>query len=242
MTLTWHLYRRLMRKGRVIGLIALSSIPGLGYWLSSFDAPEGRLELNYNDIVPTAGFSFAIAALILTVATLREERDAGTLPYLYMRPISRLSIATSSMAAGIGAAGTLAIAGWLTTVLAVLAVGENPSIAFPGLAMFLTAAVGYAAIFVPLGYLVPRSTLVGLGYVIIGEMILGSAIGALGQLSIWRIAVSVLADLVPRLGSEATDLLGEVAVGVSGGLAKTGAVLLTGTALLTWALRRRDAL
>ncbi len=242
MTLTAHLYRRMMKKGRVVALVALSSIPALAYWLTAFDADSSELGVIYNDIIPTSGFSFAIAALILTVATLREERDAGTLPYIYMRPITRLSIAVSSIAAGVSAAGTLALAGWAASVLALAAVGGDLSIALPGLLLFFAGAVGYAAVFVPLGYLVPRSTLVGLGYLIIGEMIVGSAIAGIGQLSIWRISVSILADLVPRLGPEATELLGEVGVGVGPGLVKLGAVLVVGTASLTWALRRRDAL
>lgn len=242
MALTAHLYRRMMRKGRVIALVCLSSIPALAYWLTAFDADPAELGVIYNDIVPTSGFSFAIAALILTVATLREERDAGTLPYLYMRPIARSSIAASSIAAGIAAAGSLAVAGWAASALAVAAVGADISIAIPGLSLFLAGAIGYAAVFVPLGYLVPRSTLVGLGYLIIGEMIVGSAIAGIGQLSIWRISVSILADLVPQMGPEAMELLGEVSVGVATGVVKLGAILLVGMVTLTWALRRRDAL
>ncbi|MGD2060432.1 MAG: hypothetical protein PVF87_06185, partial [Acidimicrobiia bacterium] len=82
MTLTRHLYRRLMRRGRLIALLALSSVPALTYWLSAYDANPGEAELLYSDILSTVGFSYAIAVLILTVATLREERDAGTLPYI----------------------------------------------------------------------------------------------------------------------------------------------------------------
>jgi hypothetical protein len=37
-------------------------------------------------------------------------------------------------------------------------------------------------------------------------------------------------------------MLGPVTPGVGGGLVKLGAVLVLGLAVLTWALRRRDAL
>jgi len=241
-TLALHLYRRVMRRGRLIALLALSSVPALVFWLTGLD-PGGDLDSLYSDIVATAGFSFAIAVLILTVATLREERDAGTLPYLYMRPIGRLSMAASSLLAGIGAALTLAFGGWMMTLLAVLAVGADPAVAFAGLAQFVAAAIGYAALFVPLGYLVPRSILVGLGYIIVIESILANVVTGLAQISIWRIALSVYADITPAWSAQdAGDVLGPVSAGVGGGLVKLVAVLLLGLGVLTWALRRRDAL
>ena len=89
MVLAIHLYRRMMRRGRVIALIALSSVPGLVYWLVGFDTAEAELTELYSEILATVGYTFVVAALILTAATLREEKDGGTLPYIYMRPISR---------------------------------------------------------------------------------------------------------------------------------------------------------
>jgi ABC-2 type transport system permease protein len=242
MTLIVHLYRRMMRKGRVIALLALSSVPALAYWLAAFDADSGSIEALYADMIATVGFSYAIAVLILTVATLREERDAGTLPYIYMRPMSRLSLALSSMAAGSAAALTLAAGGWLASWVAVIAVGGDLSIALPALAQFVAAGVGYAAVFVPLGYLVPRAILVGLGYIVVLESILANVVTGLAQLSIWRIALSIYADLAPVWPQNADEVLGPVTPGVGGGLVKLAVLLVTGVGVLDWALRRRDAL
>lgn len=243
MTLTVHLFRRVMRRGRLIALLALSSVPALTYWLSAYDANAGEAELLYSDILSTVGFSYAIAVLILTVATLREERDAGTLPYIYMRPISRWSMAVSSIAAGIGAALALAIGGWFMSVLAVLLVSAPVDVAMPGIVQFIAAGVGYAAVFVPLGYLVPRSVLVGLGYIIVVESILAAVVTGLAQLSIWRIALSIYADITTYWNPEnAGEMLGPVTPGVGGGIAKLAVVLAIGFLVLTWALRRRDAL
>lgn len=243
MTLAIHLYRRMMRKGRVIALLALSSVPALTYWLTAFDATGREHSLLYSEIIATVGFSYAIAVLILTVATLREERDAGTLPYIYMRPIPRPTMAFSSLAAGIAAALTLGFGGWLASLLAVLAVGGEVSVAAAGIVQFAAAGVGYAAVFVPLGYLVPRAILVGLGYIVVVESILAAVVTGLAQLSIWRIALSIFADITPAWDPEgAGAMLGPVTPGVGGGLVKLGAVLVLGLAVLTWALRRRDAL
>lgn len=243
MTLSRHLYFRMMRKWRLIGLLALASVPAAVYWLAGFDASEGELEVLYSDVLATAGFSYSIAALILTVATLREERDSGTLPYIYMRPLSRLSIALSSMAAGTAAALTIAAGGWLATAIAVALVGADLSQTVPGLALFAGAGFGYAALFVPLGYLVPRSLLVGLGYVIVIESILASVVTGIAQFSIFRIALSIYADIAPVFDMQgAGDVLGPVTPGVGGGVVKLIAVMGVGIAALTWALRSRDAL
>lgn len=243
MTLAIHLYRRVMRRGRLLALLALSSVPALTYWLSAFDANPGEAEFLYSDILSTVGFSYAIAVLILTVATLREERDAGTLPYIYMRPIARWSMAISSIAAGIAAALTLALGGWIMSFLAVLAAGAPAEVAMPGIVQFAAAGIGYAAVFVPLGYLVPRSVLVGLGYIVVIESILAAVVTGFAQLSIWRIALSIYADITTYWDPQnAGDILGPVTAGVGGGIAKLAVVLGLGFVVLTWALRQRDAL
>lgn len=243
MILVRHLYTRMMRKSRVLALLALASVPALVYWLAGFDADDRELEGLYSDVVATAGFSYSIAALILTVATLREERDSGTLPYIYMRPIPRTSIAVSSMAAGTAAALTIAVGGWAVTVVSVALVGADLSQTLSGLTLFAGAGFGYAALFVPLGYLVPRSLLVGLGYVIVVESILASVVTGIAQFSIFRIALSIYADVAPVFDMRgAGDVLGPVTAGVGGGVVKLAAVMLIGIATLTWALQRRDAL
>ena len=145
MVLAIHLYKRMMRKGRVISLLALSSVPALVILLASIDEDPAEFATTYSNSIAGPGYTFAIAALILTVATLRDERDSGTLPYIYMRPISRVSLAISSVAAGAAAAVTIAIGAWLMTVLAGLAVGGDLSITLPGITLFVAAAIGYAA-------------------------------------------------------------------------------------------------
>ena len=231
-----------MRKGRLIALLALAAVPGVVYWLVAFDLVAAEQRELFSEIVATAGFSYVIAALIVTTATLREERDAGTLPYIYMRPMLRVSLAGSSLIAGAIAAVTIALGGWLVLAAAAVAIGVGFSVALPSLALFVAAALGYAGVFVPLGYLVPRSLLVGLGYVIVLESILAGAITGLAQISIWRISLSIYAGIEDVFGPAAQEILGPVTPGIWGGVIKIGAVLLIGLAVLTWALRRRDAL
>lgn len=237
-----HLYRRLMRRGRLVGLAALSAVPAVVYPLiASGVLSDSELEEGYVAVVTSAGYTFAIAALVIAGATLREERDSGTLPYIYMRPYSRLQLAIASITAGAAAAVTLGLIAWLLTVLTGLLVGAGLSITVPAVSLFLSAGVGYAAVFVPLGYLFSRSLLIGLGYVLVGETILAFAIPGLAQLSIWRIAMSIYGSF-QDFGIEALAALGPIAPGAGGGLAKLGVVILAGIGVLTWALRKRDAL
>ena len=242
MVLALHLYRRMMRRGRLLALLALAASPGLVVWLAGFDATPDEIAEHYSGVLATVGFAFAIAAVIITTSTLREERDAGTLPYIYMRPLSRLSLAVSALMAGVAASLTVAIGGWVSTYLAAVAIDADLSEAVAGAALFTAAAVGYAAVFVPLGYVVPRSLLVALGYVIVIESILAAAVTGLAQFSIWRIALSIYADLLPSFGGEAANVLGPVTPGAGGGVVKLAGVLVAGVGLLTWALRTRDAL
>jgi len=131
---------------------------------------------------------------------------------------------------------------WLATLAAALVHGTPLGSVLPGLALFAAAAVGYAAIFVPLGYLVPRSLLVGLGYVVVVESILSNVVTGLAQLSIWRVALRLYADLTDTVGEAAQEVLGPVEPGLGEGMVIIAALMAVGLAVLTAALRYRDAL
>jgi hypothetical protein len=101
--------------------------------------------------------------------------------------------------------------------------------------------VGYTAVFVPIGYLFSRATLVGLAYVFVWEGIVTQFVSGLAASSVWRTAMSIYADLtvLPR---EALDALGPVLPGAGGGVLKLAGTVIVGTGILSWALRQRDAL
>lgn len=84
--------------------------------------------------------------------------------------------------------------------------------------------------------------MVGLGYILVLETILAFAVEGLAQLSIWRISLSIYAGLEDGFGEFAQEAMSPVTPGVGGGVAKLAGVLLLGLVVLTWALRRRDAL
>ncbi len=238
-TLAAHLYRQVMRRGRVVSLLALVSVLGVILWLTSIDGPT---RATYPGIVVAGGMVVSLAVLILTVAVLRDERDSGTLPYIYMRPIERAAFAAASIGAGMLAALALAIGAWGASVLGGMAAGFGFEEMVPALALFSIAAIGYASVFVPLGYLAPRALLIGITYVVIVESIVAQEVGGVAEVSIWRIAVSVYAGVAGDLPTWVlNDYLDPLVPGVWGGLAKIGAVILVGWGVLTWALSKRDA-
>jgi hypothetical protein len=151
-------------------------------------------------------------------------------------------MAAQAILAGTAAALVIGVGAWLASVLASLALGAGLSLPLPSLALFVAAGVGYAGIFVPLGYLVPRSLLVGLGYIIVLETIMANVVTGLAQLSIWRISLSIYAGVEDGFGQVALENLGPVTVGIGGGVAKLAVAILIGFAVLTWALKKRDAL
>ena len=106
---------------------------------------------------------------------------------------------------------------------------------------YVAAALGYSAVFLPIGYLFNRAILVGLAFVFIWEGIITTLVSGLSAASVWRTAMSISADL-RQLPRDALDVLGPVAPGVWGGVSKVAVVVVIATGLFAWALRTRDAL
>lgn len=240
LALLGHQVRMLMRPRRFLGLALLAGVPGIV--LAVIGATEEAGPGVVGDATANLGAAtFPIASLVLAAATLREERDEGTLPYLYLKPIGRLSMAAASWAAAALATMALGAVAWGAVVVASGLLGAGMEEALAAGSLFLPAALGYSALFVPLGYLVPRVVLTGLAYVIVWEQIIARLVTGVANTSVWRFALSIYADLVPGAGGGMAPALGPVEPGVWGGAAKLAVTAVLGVALLTWALKRRDA-
>jgi ABC-2 type transport system permease protein len=133
------------------------------------------------------------------------------------------------------------VVGWTVGFLAMGILTGSWGLAIPALGLYAAAAIGYTAVFVPLGYLFTRAVLVGLAYVFVWEGIITSFVTGLSASSVWRTAMSIYADILV-LPEDALGTLGPVAPGVGGGVLKLAGTVLVGVTALTWALRKRDAL
>lgn len=236
-----HHLRMLTRPGRLILTMLLAALPGLIILITG--SANRAIVSEASGMVATIGATtFPVAALILAASTLREERDDGTLPYLYITPITRPSMAATSIAAGMTATAFVGLVAAAVIALSAVAVGADPSIGLAAIPAYLAASVGYAPLFVPAGYLIPRVILVGLAYVILWEQIVARLVTGVANTSVWRFALSIYADLVASGSEELTGALGPVTPGAGGGVVKVLIVMILGWLLLTWALRRRDAM
>ena len=178
----------------------------------------------------------------MDLAVLRDEKDGGTLPYIFMRPIPRGRFAAAAILGGVLCALTISAIAWLITTIVGLAIGVPFAATIPGLVMFVAASFGYAAVFVALGYLVPKALLIGLMYVILLEGIVSQALGSVAQLSIWRISIATYAGMAEDLPSWLANVyVSPLTASVGGGLLKIVVILLVGWGVLTWSLKERDA-
>ena len=106
----------------------------------------------------------------------------------------------------------------------------------------LIAVAGYSAVFMPLGYLTERATLIGFIYIFVWEAAVAGIILGLSGTSLWRIAASAFEALAT--GGLDADIIeaatGSLVPGVGGAVIKMGALCLISVLVTGWLLRTRD--
>ena len=188
--------------------------------------------------------SVVVPIIVLTfgASSLGQERRDNTLSFLVLRPISRWGIAAAKLLGAIAA-------GFLLTGAGALALGvvygiQSGDYAWIGplLGGTAVATVAYVAVFVPLGFITQRATLIGLAFVFIWENGVVFAATGLITTSPWRIGFATLAALAPDdLDSELLEAtVGTLTPSLSSSLIRAGAFLVAGWLITTLLLRRRD--
>lgn len=242
----WSITVRLLRLKRLIGMLILTCAPALLLLAMTGAAnPEEALEIHDNLIlIMVIPLIFPLTGIVISSAALGEERRAGTLPDLLLKPAPRAALAGAAAAAALLASmviiGGGAAAHWLALSIRTgdwtIGLGLLPAAA--------VQAVGWAALFVPLGLLLSRAVLIGMAYLILWELTLGAFLDGIRSTSLFRIAVSAWADwgTLSPANQEALELiLGRVKVGGWGAAAKV-AVLLVLSVIATWLILQRREL
>lgn len=236
---------RLLGLRRSIGLLLLTGSIAPILLVVARGRSDEEVATLYNDITVGLGLSilFPVAALVVSTAALGEERKAHTLPFLLLKPVSRWVIALAVVTAAALASFVILQAGALASWIAAGALSGDWSIGTSTTVAAAVQSVASAALFVPLGLVLGRAALVGLGYLMIWELILGDVIEGIQASSIQRIVVSAWADLAemtPGNVDTVGEVLGRVEVGAGGAFAKATALAIISVAATGWLLRRKD--
>ena len=237
---------RQVRSGKIARVaVALSLLPAL-FAAIYLIRPAGRapytllVDLFRNLWAPTL---LPIIVLLLATSAFGNELEDRTLPYLTMKPVSRLRIVAEKWLATVVVALAALLPGLLVTMLVASRgpVESASRVAAPvslwpllGSMAAATAAgvVLLTAVFLLVGLVIPRALLAGMVYVFAWESLLGRFLPGVQSLSARHVVESMF---VGMLGDPAVTVQGAASVGGAGIVVATLAV----AALVLAALRLR---
>lgn len=164
------LLSQLLSVGRIVGLGLLGALSMIISWSAAQSADPVPLEHLDNAAGLITLFTFTLVvpviALIFGAGALGDARDDGTLVYLWLRPLGRLSVALGAALAAMTI--TLPLTVVPSVLSAVLLDAGGDLVAATALASTL-AVVTYTALFVLLGALTRVAVVIGLGYILLWE-------------------------------------------------------------------------
>ncbi len=234
--------RGLLPGRRIIGLGLVAIVPALILFLATGSQTDARAAEQAANLATTLllGISMPVIALILSTSALGDEKDQDTLSFLAVRPIQRVAIAGAKLVAAWFVVFELLGFGALLMGVATGLVANEWGLIIPLLVASAIGALGYVAIFVPFGFVAKRATLIGLIYVFLWELSITSGLTGLAPSSIWKITLTAFFDMAPVDVGEVVTLIGDMAPGVGGAVAKMGILALLSLGVTTALLRYRD--
>ncbi len=233
-------FRKLMNRRRVLGLSSLTLLPAIIVALVGRNAGDAEQLAQGLMVGVLLAVAIPVVALVNSSAALGDERREHLLPYLTLKPVPRVLIVAAafvgSVASTLVIGGTGVVALWLASGWA----SGSWSLGWPAIVALIATGVSYGAVFIPVGYLFRRGTLIGLIYVFFWEAILASAVTTLASSSLWRIGLAAYLGMLADPADEFLDLLGSVQPGVGGSLVKAGVLAVLSLVVTTWLVRSRD--
>jgi len=235
-------FRQLVQRKRAVALALLTALPGIVLAIASTSVDEDELVGLFHDL--NVGLyllvGLAVTGLLTASSAFGEEIRSSTISYIVVKPVPRWIIAAAVTVAATSA--TLLLAGIglaVTWVVAIITIGDASLGLAPLVALFIEA-LGYSAVFVPLGLVLSRATLAGLAYIFVWEGILARAISALAPSSVSLTAFSGYADLADGVHAETLGFLGNLVPGAGGAVAKVLVAYAISIGLTTFLLKKRD--
>jgi ABC-2 type transport system permease protein len=238
--------QQLTDRARLLGFSLLNLVPAGLLAAASRSAHPSALDLEFGVLLIVPFFALVIptTSLILASSVLGEEHRDKTISFLLLRPISRLEIVIAKMIAAALVSTGFATLGALALSLTWVALGGSLDVFPPILAGAALACVMYSAVFVVVGNVLARATIVGLAYVLFFESLLVDELPRLAGASLWRIGLGATLETMPAHFPARAFLasLGEWIPSVGSALGVMGATAVVAAAACTVLLERTDAL
>ena len=229
----------------VRAVFALGLIPALFALIYRINPDIGRPRRFLDDIIIDVMLPsvLPLATLILATGAFGDEIEDRTLPYLVLKPITRVRIVLEKLLASATVSiPIIAVGGVLSWFLVFTGDGGNNLDMLWGiLAATAVGVVIYSAVFLLMSLLIRRAILAAIIYSLVWESVLGRFIPGLRYLSIRHVVTSVYTSTI-----EALDPSGRLDVGlgidqafsVQGALIGAVVVCAIAVFLCTWRLRK----
>lgn len=146
-------------------------------------------------MIPTV---LPLAILVLSTSAFGDELEDRTLPYLMLKPVSRLRLVIEKLIGSVVVSGPIVVAGLAITYLIVFGDAWRDNLRLLG-AMAAAAAmatIAYSAIFLLISLLISRALVAALIYSFVWETILGRFVPGLRYVSLRHFVRSVFAAVV----------------------------------------------
>jgi len=206
---------------RVVGLLLLGGL-AVGLAIVVRTAPDAAADAPAN-LVDALGLTLMVpvAALLVATATLGQLREDRSLVYVWLRPISRFSIALAAWVASVlvtvpTVVIPLTIAAWISG-------GDGDLVWATALASSLGVAA-YCGVFVALGTVTKRAAIWGLGYILIWEGVLAAIGSGINRLALRNYTRSIV-ESVGGADLRLADASASVAVVVLAAVAAVAIIL-----------------
>jgi ABC-2 type transport system permease protein len=185
--------RSLLRRGRLIALIALGAVGvSIGFAIGANNAADAIDDGTI--MITTYGLAVVVpvTTLLLASSVLGDPNEDGTLVYLWLRPMARWRIAAAAIASTLTVALPVTV---IPMVIAAAATGGGDDLMRGTAAACILGTVAYTGIFTWLGLRLRRAVVWGLGYILIWEGFVARAGATPSRLAVRASTRSLLARM-----------------------------------------------
>lgn len=237
--------QQLLGRKKLLGFGLLNLSPAFLLLVAARARTQGGLDTDLGGLVVAPFFSIVVpvTALILAGSALGDERRDKTLSFLVLRPIGRLQIVVAkTLAASIASIG-FTLLGTIALAAVYAAAGGRLNVVGSIFTGGAVVCVAYSALFVLLGNITSRPTVVGLLYILFIENSLIPELPRLAPVSPWRIGLAATIDLMPQDYPARAILgaIGELIPSVQNAVLATTVIVLVTVALNTLLLKTVDS-